>query len=146
MFRKLFRDPKTGFHLLSSMNSKKYLKNIGLEREDYYFLKHVGKGLLCTYAVLGAMWLYTENSSLGWGKLEPRLKEHEEALKDFIRKGRMIGDAFSPKGVGESDKDGNYNNQKETQNKNFDEEAQKLWLKLKNEVATELKEKGFDVE
>ncbi|BAT88368.1 hypothetical protein LR48_Vigan09g122900 [Vigna angularis] len=146
MFRKLFRDPKTGFHVLSSMNSKKYLKNIGLEREDYYFLKHVGKGLLCTYAVLGVMWLYTDNSSLGWGKLEPRLKEHEEALKDFISKGRMIGDAFSPKGMDKSDKDGNYNNQKETQNKNFDEEAQKLWLRLKNEVATELKKKGFDVE
>ncbi|XP_027933322.1 uncharacterized protein LOC114188863 [Vigna unguiculata] len=147
MFRKLFRDSKTGFHLLSSMNSKKYLKNIGLEREDYYFLKHVGKGLLCTYAVLGALWLYTEkNSSLGWGKLKPRLKEHEEALKDFIGKGRMIGDAVSPKGMSESDKDGNYNNQKETQNKNFDEEAQKLWLRLKHEVATELKQKGFDVE
>jgi len=128
------------------MNSKKYLKNIGLEREDYYFLKHVGKGLLCTYAVLGALWLYTENSSQGWGKLKPRLKEQEEALKDFIAKGRMIGTAFSQKGMSESDKDGNNNNQKETQNENFDEEAQKLWLRLKNEVATELKEKGFDVE
>ncbi|KAK7335183.1 hypothetical protein VNO80_26959 [Phaseolus coccineus] len=33
------------FPQLSSINSKKYLKNIGLEREDYYYLKHVGKGL-----------------------------------------------------------------------------------------------------
>ncbi|KAK7333249.1 hypothetical protein VNO80_30014 [Phaseolus coccineus] len=145
MFPKRFRDPKTGFHMLSSMNSKKYLKNIGLEREDYYFLKHVGKGLLYTYAFLGALWLYTENSSLGWGKLKPRLKEHEEALKDFIGKGRMIGTAVSPKGVSGNDNDGNNNNQKEKQNKNLDEEAQKLWLRLKNEVATELKEKGFDV-
>ena len=36
------------------MHAKKYLKNIGLESEDYHFFKRVGKGLLCTYAVLGA--------------------------------------------------------------------------------------------
>ncbi|TKY47137.1 cysteine synthase [Spatholobus suberectus] len=145
MFPKRFRDPKTGFHLLSSMHSKKYLKNIGLEREDYYLLKHVGKGLLCTYAVLGALWLYNENSSLGWWKLKPWLKEHEEALKEFIAKGGTIGTTVGPKGMDESDKDGN-NNQKELQGKNFDEEAQKLWLRMKNEVTAELKEKGFDVE
>ncbi|CAJ1960343.1 unnamed protein product [Sphenostylis stenocarpa] len=142
MFPKRFRDAKTGFHLLSSMHSKKYLKNIGLEREDYYFLKHVGKGLLCTYAVLGALWLYSENSSLGWKKLKPRLKEHEEALKEFIGKGGMIGTTVSPK-----DMDGNNNNNpNEMESKNFDAEAQKLWLRLKNEVTTELKEKGFHVE
>ncbi|KAK7368325.1 hypothetical protein VNO80_10350 [Phaseolus coccineus] len=46
---------------------------------------------LATYGLFGVLWLYTENSSLGWGKLKPRLKEHKEALKDFIGKGRMIG-------------------------------------------------------
>ncbi|XP_020216954.1 uncharacterized protein LOC109800584 [Cajanus cajan] len=141
MFPKRFRDPKTGFHLLSSMHSKKYLKNIGLESEDYYFLKRVGTGLLCTYAVLGALWLYNDNSSLGWWKP----KEHEEAVKDFIAKGRVIGTSIGAKVMGESDKDGN-NNQKELQGKNFDEEAQKLRLGMKNEVTTELKKKGLDVE
>ncbi|KAG4923668.1 hypothetical protein JHK87_049208 [Glycine soja] len=134
MFPKRFRDPKTGFHLLSSMHAKKYLKNIGLESEDYHFFKRVGKGLLCTYAVLGALWLYNNNSSLGWEKLKPWLKEHEEALKGFIAEGGMIGTSTSPKGMAESDKE------------NFDEEAQKLWLRMKNEVKTELREKGFDVE
>ena len=46
----------------------------------------------------------------------------------------MIGTSTSPKGMAESDKE------------NFDEEAQKLWLRMKNEVKTELREKGFDVE
>ena len=46
----------------------------------------------------------------------------------------MIGTSTSPKGKAESDKE------------NFDEEAQKLWLRMKNEVKTELREKGFDVE
>ncbi|KAL2332946.1 hypothetical protein Fmac_014159 [Flemingia macrophylla] len=141
MFPKRFRDPKTGFHLLSSMYSKKYLKNIGLEREDYYFLKRVGNGLLCTYAVLGALWLYKDNSSLGWWKL----KEHEEAVKEFFAKGKIIGTTIGAKVMAESDKDGNHN-QKELQGKNFDEESQKLWLRLKNEITTELKEKGLDVE
>ncbi|RDX75359.1 hypothetical protein CR513_44765, partial [Mucuna pruriens] len=141
MFPKRFRDPKTGFHLLSSMHSKKYLKNIGLEREDYYFLKRVGKGLLCTYAILGALWLLNDNSPLGWQKLKPRLREQEEALKEFIAKGGMIGTTIGPKGMAESDEDRN-NNQKELQSKSFDQEAQKLWLKMKNEVTTELKERA----
>ncbi|KAG4974858.1 hypothetical protein JHK82_031741 [Glycine max] len=84
--------------------------------------------------VLGALWLYNNNSSLGWGKLKPQLKEHEEALKEFIAKGKMIGTTNSPKGKAESDKE------------NFDEEAQKLWLRMKNELKTELMENGFDVE
>ena len=67
-------------------------------------------------------------------ELKPRLKEHEEALKGFIAEGGMIGTSTSPKGMAESDKE------------NFDEEAQKLWLRMKNEVKTELREKGFDVE
>nr|ACU22742.1 unknown [Glycine max] len=53
MFPKRFRDPKTGFHLLSSMNAKKYLKNIGLEREDYYFFKRVGKAYFAPMQYLG---------------------------------------------------------------------------------------------
>ena len=46
----------------------------------------------------------------------------------------MIGTTNSPKGKAESDKE------------NFDEEAQKLWLRMKNELKTELMENGFDVE
>ncbi|KAK7305349.1 hypothetical protein VNO77_43254 [Canavalia gladiata] len=145
MFPKRFRDPKTGFHLLSFMHVKKYMKNIGLEREDYYFLKQVGKALLCTYSIIGAMWLYNETAQLGWWRQKPRLKEeHEETLKEFIAKGRMIANTIRPKGMVENDKDGC--NCQELQGKNFDEEAQKLWLKMRNDVVAELKEKGFDVE
>ncbi|KAK7301806.1 hypothetical protein RJT34_12682 [Clitoria ternatea] len=133
MFPKRFRDPKTGFHMLSSMHAKKYLKNIGLETEDYFFLKRVGTVLLCTYTVLGALWLSKDTSSLGWSKLKPRLKEHEEALKDFIAKGRLIATNFGQKEMVKSDKD-------------FDQEAHELWLRMKKEVVAELKDKGLDVE
>ncbi|XP_027337682.1 uncharacterized protein LOC113851415 [Abrus precatorius] len=141
MFPKRFRDPKTGFHLLSSMHAKKYLKNVGVEREDYYFLKQVGKALLCTYTIMGVFWLFKGTSPLE--KLAPRLKEHEEALKEFISKGGMLGTTIGPKGMVENDKD-TCNCQNELQNKN--QEAQKLWLRMRNEVVAELKEKGIDVE
>ena len=38
--------------------------HIGLERENYYSLKHIRKGFL-PMACLGALWLCTENLSLG---------------------------------------------------------------------------------
>lgn len=143
------------------MRAKKYMNKIGLEGEDYHFFKQVGKALLCTYAILGALWLSNENSTMDWGKLKPWPKEElvqdqlsrireflhlgDKGLEEFTDKGLMIGATSGLKGVDESDKDAE-NNQKELQSKKFDQEAQNLWLKMRNEVIAELKEKGFDVE
>ncbi|KAI9095365.1 hypothetical protein K1719_026399 [Acacia pycnantha] len=68
----------------------------------------------------------------------------EEAMKEFVAKGRMIGTVVGPKGFLEIDKDA-YNYQKELQDEKFVHEAQKLWKKMKNKVIEELREKGFDV-
>ncbi|XP_061374020.1 uncharacterized protein LOC133316297 [Gastrolobium bilobum] len=140
-FPKRFQDPTSGFHRLSSMHAKKYLNKIGLEREDYNFWKQAGKALLCTYAIIGAVWLYHKASQ------QPKFRYpgDEEAMKEFIAKRGMIGTTNGPKGVVESDEDAS-NNQKELQSNKFDQEAQKLWLKMRNEVIAELQEKGFDVE
>ena len=43
----------------------------------------------CLCLAWGSVTLYWEFIT-GWGKLKPRLKEHEEALNDFISKRRMI--------------------------------------------------------
>ena len=68
-----------------------------------------------------------------------------EAMEDFVAKGGMIGTAIGPKGVVESEGEGD-NYQKEMEKKKFDKEAQKLWLRMRNEVMTELQEKGYDLE
>ncbi|KAJ1381112.1 hypothetical protein SESBI_45434 [Sesbania bispinosa] len=133
------------------MQAKKHMKKIGLEREDYYFLKQVGKALLCTYTILGALWLYNETSPLGWWKLKPKeelefLYPSDKEAKEFIAKGGMIETTSGPKGLVESDKDADDYQKKELQSKKFDQEAQKLWLKMRNEAIAELKKKGFDVE
>lgn len=135
------------------MHVKKYLKKIGLEKEEYFFWKQVGKALLCTYAIMGAVWIYKETSPLGWWTFKPRPKEerelaefpypgHEEAMKEFIAKGGMTGTSTGPNGMLEYDKNSS-NYQKELEGKKFDQEAQKLWLKMRDEVIAELKEKGF---
>lgn len=69
----------------------------------------------------------------------------EEAMEDFIVKGGMIGTAIGPKGILDFDKD-SYNYQKELQNTKLEQEAQKLWFRMRNEVISELQEKGYDVE
>jgi hypothetical protein len=38
------------------------------------------------------------------------------------------------------------NMQKQLQSEKFEQEAQKLWLRMRNEVIQELQEKGFDVD
>lgn len=152
----VYLSSNAGFHLLSSMHAKKHLKKIGLEGEDYYFLKRIGKGLLCTYAILGAMWLYNETSLPEWGKLKSRSKElleqahlypgDEGSMKEFLTK---IGTIRGPKGTVESGESGDkdaHKDQKELQGKKVDPEAQKMWLKMRNEVIAELREKGLDVE
>ncbi|KAM7515682.1 hypothetical protein LguiA_005265 [Lonicera macranthoides] len=162
MVRKRFQDAKTGLELAKSFNAQKYLKKIGLGKEDYHFWKQVGKALLCTYTLFGVAWLYNETSPLGWWTLKPRPKEEkelahlyerrkfpypgdEEAMREFVEKGGMIGTTIGPKGVVETDKD-SYNYQKQLQDKKFEQEALKLWLRMKNEVISELQEKGYDVE
>ncbi|KAJ8567044.1 hypothetical protein K7X08_019252 [Anisodus acutangulus] len=98
----------------------------------------------------------------GWWTLKPRPKEQKElahlyerrkfpypgdekAMEEFVAKGGMIGTTIGPKGVIESDKD-SYNYQKVLQDKKVDQEALKLWMRMGNEVISELQEKGFDVE
>ncbi|KAJ7964127.1 Homeobox prospero [Quillaja saponaria] len=162
MIRKRYQEAKTGLQLLNSTKTQKFLKKIGLGKEDYHFWKQVGKALLCTYTLIGVAWLYNETSPLGWWTLKPRPKEEkelahlyqrrefpypgdEEAMEDFITKGGMIGTTIGPKGIVETDKDA-FNYQKELQNKKFEQEAQKLWLRMRNEVIADLQGKGYDVE
>ncbi|KAB1225771.1 Protein NRT1/ PTR FAMILY 8.2 [Morella rubra] len=162
MIRKRYQDAKTGFQLVKSMNTQKFLKKIGLGKEDYYFWKQVGKALLATYTLFGVAWLYNETSPLGWWTLKPRPKEErelahlydrrefpypgdEEAMEEFVARGGMIGTTIGPKGTIETDKDA-FNYQKDLQNKKLEQEALKLWFRMRNEVIQELQEKGFDVE
>ncbi|KAL7174281.1 hypothetical protein ACSBR2_033524 [Camellia fascicularis] len=98
-------------------------------------------------------WPYNETSPLGWWTLKPKPKEerelahlykqwkfpcpgNEEAMKEFVAKGGMIGTTIGPKGVIELDKD-SYNYQKELQDKKFEQEALKLWIRMRNEVLSE---------
>ncbi|KAJ0021292.1 uncharacterized protein LOC116113221 [Pistacia vera] len=162
MVRKGFQQAKTGFELLKSFDANKYLKKIGLGREDYHFWKQVGKALLCTYTLFGVAWVFNETSPLGWWTLKPRPKEEKElahlyerlqfpypgdteAMEEFIRKGGMIGSVFGPKGNIESEREVN-NYQKMLQDQKFNQETQKLWLRMRNEVIQELQEQGYDVE
>lgn len=138
------------------------MKKIGLGKEDHYFWKQVGKALLCTYALIGVAWWWNETSPLGWWTFIPRPKEEKElahlyerrkfpypgdkeAMEEFVRKGGMIGTAIGPKGYVEKDKD-SLNYEKTLQDKKFDQEAMKLWMRMRSEVIAELQEKGFDVE
>uniref|UniRef100_A0A2N9HU46 Uncharacterized protein n=1 Tax=Fagus sylvatica TaxID=28930 RepID=A0A2N9HU46_FAGSY len=125
-----------GFQLVKSMDAQKFLKKIGLGKEDYYFWQQVGKALLCTYTLFGAAWLYNETSPLGWWTLKPRPKEEKELAHLYERR------EFPYPGVVETDRDA-YNYQKDLQNKKLEQEAQKLWLRMRNEVIQELQEKGF---
>ncbi|XP_031478749.1 uncharacterized protein LOC116249689 [Nymphaea colorata] len=142
--------------------ARKILRKMGFGEENYYFWKQVSKALLCTYAVFGAAWLWNETSPLGWWTLKPRPKEEkelahlyerrkfpypgdEEAVKEFIASGGGIGTSIGPKGIIDTGKE-NDNFQKKMQSKKFEQEALKLWLRMRNEVIAELREKGFDVE
>ena len=159
MVRKRFQaqEPNTGLYY-----AQNFLKKIGLGKENYYFWKQIGKALLCTYAIAGAVWLYNETSPLGWWTLKPRPKEEwelahlyeyrqfpypgdEEAMQEFIANGGMIGTTIGPKGTIETDKDA-LNYQKQLQDKKFEQEALKMWMRMRNEVIGELQEQGFDLE
>uniref|UniRef100_A0A2P2P5E0 Homeobox prospero protein n=1 Tax=Rhizophora mucronata TaxID=61149 RepID=A0A2P2P5E0_RHIMU len=163
MVRKRFQPAKTGFEYLKSINYDKYLRKVGLGKEDHYFWKQIGKSLLYAYAIGGALWWYNETSPLGWWPTTIRPKEErelahlyerieypypgdEEAMEEFIASGKMMGTSIGPKGILEEDDGGAVNYQKELQNKKFEQEAQKMWLRMRNEVIQELQEKGYDVE
>jgi hypothetical protein len=47
---------------------------MGFEKRNTYFFKQMGKGMLCTYVLFGAAWLWNETSPLGWWTLKPRPK------------------------------------------------------------------------
>ncbi|GFP98612.1 hypothetical protein PHJA_002005100 [Phtheirospermum japonicum] len=68
-----------------------------------------------------------------------------EAMEEFVAKGGMIGTTIRPKEIVDADKDA-YNFQKELQDKKFDQEALKLWMRMRNEVILEFQDKGLDVE
>ncbi|XP_027157406.1 uncharacterized protein LOC113758905 [Coffea eugenioides] len=157
MVRKRFQDTRTGLFY-----AENFLKKVGLGKEDYHFWKQIGKALLCTYTLFGVAWLWNETSPLGWWTLKPQPKEEQElahlyerpnfpypgdkeAMEEFIAKGGMIGTTIGPKGIIETDKD-SINFQKNLQDKKFEQEAFKLWMRMKNEVVSELQQKGFDVE
>ncbi|KAK9734747.1 hypothetical protein RND81_04G160500 [Saponaria officinalis] len=140
----------------------KVMTKMGIGKHDLPYWKALGRGLLITYALFGTAWVLNETSPFGWWTLKPRPKEEKElahlyerrefpypgdteAMEEFIAKGGMIGTAIGPKGLVEKDRDG-FNYQKALQDKKFDQEAQKLWFRMRNEVLAELQEKGFDVE
>ncbi|KAK4855896.1 hypothetical protein QYF36_012057 [Acer negundo] len=163
MVRKRFQEAKTGVEWLKSIDADRYLKKIGLGKEDWYFWKQIGKALLCTYTLFGVAWVYNETSPFGWWTLKPRPKEEKEmahlyeriqfpypgdteAMEEFIRKGGMIGSVYNPKGMIESDRDANAY-QQVLKDKKFEQESQKMWLRMRSEVIQELQEQGFiDVE
>ncbi|XP_020094794.1 uncharacterized protein LOC109714526 isoform X2 [Ananas comosus] len=141
---------------------RKFLRKIGFEKEDIYFVKQMGKAMLCTYTLFGAAWLWNETSPLGWWTLKPRPKEEKEmahlyerrkfpypgdteAMEEFIRSGGTLGTTIGPKGFIDSEMDPD-NIQKQLQKQKFEQEAQKLWFRMRNEVIQELQEKGFDIE
>lgn len=66
-------------------------------------------------------------------------------MEEFIAKGGMIGTTIGPKGDIESDK-GSDDYQAQWQRQKLEQEALKLWMRMRNEVISELQEKGYDVE
>ncbi|KAL6341223.1 hypothetical protein AAG906_032341 [Vitis piasezkii] len=142
--------------------AQKFLAKVGLVKEDYVLWKHVGKCLLYAYTLCGLVWLYNETSPLGWFQLRHRPKEEKElahlyerrqfpypgdkeAMEEFIAKGGMIGTTIGPKGDIESDK-GSDDYHAQLQRQKLGQEALKLWMRMRNEVISELQEKGYDVE
>lgn len=72
--------------LMNSMRVERFLRKVGLGREDRYFWKQIGKALLCTYTVIGAAWLYNETSPFGWWTLKPRSKAEKDLAHLYERR------------------------------------------------------------
>ncbi|KAJ8629021.1 hypothetical protein MRB53_022344 [Persea americana] len=102
-----------------------------------------------------------ENSPLGWWNFKYIPKEEKdtviyervnypypgdkEAMDAFIASGGLRGTAIGPQGFFDPREDSE-NYHKEWQKKRYEQEAKKLWFRMKNEVISELQEKGFDNE
>ncbi|MCI59698.1 hypothetical protein A2U01_0080953, partial [Trifolium medium] len=89
---------------------------------------------------LGALWIYNGSSPVEWWRMNsPMIKEKlaqanlypsdVESVKEFVAK---------VKGMVESDDKDGYGRREEMEKKKTDHEAQKMWLKMKNEVVAEL--------
>lgn len=141
---------------------RKFLRKMGFEKGDLYYYKQMGKGFVYTYAVLGFCWWFNETSPLGWWSFKPRPKEEremahlyerrrfpypgdKEAVEEFIASGGALGTTIGPKGFLDTAKESE-NIHKKLQHKKFEQESQKLWFRMRNEVIQEIQEKGFDVE
>lgn len=68
-----------------------------------------------------------------------------EAMEEFMKKGGMIGSVFGPKGTVEGGREAN-SYQKDLQDRKFEQEVQKMWMRMRNEVVVELQEQGYDIE
>lgn len=68
-----------------------------------------------------------------------------EAVEEFIKSGGTIGTVMSPKGFIEVAVDAD-KFQKQMRSKKLEQESMKLWMRMRNEVISELQENGFDVE
>ncbi|XP_047965324.1 uncharacterized protein LOC125209785 [Salvia hispanica] len=102
----------------------------------------VGKALISTYVRF-----LNETSLSGCWTLKPIPNEEKElahlyerhdfpypgdteAVEEFIAKGGMIGTSIGPKEIIETDRD-SYNFQKDLQDKKLDQEAMKLWVRMR---------------
>ncbi|TQE00941.1 hypothetical protein C1H46_013481 [Malus baccata] len=96
MVLKRYQDAKAGYQLAKSFNAEKYLKKVGLGKEDYYFWKQIGKAL--------AQGRERELAHL-YERRDFPYPGDEEAMEEFVAKGGMIGTTIGPKGFVETDKD-----------------------------------------
>ncbi|KAF6143811.1 hypothetical protein GIB67_016732 [Kingdonia uniflora] len=69
----------------------------------------------------------------------------KEAIDEFIASGGTLGTTIGPKGLIDSGKDSD-SFEKKLQTKKFDQESLKLWMRMRNEVISDLQEKGYDIE
>jgi hypothetical protein len=121
--------------------------------------KQLGKGVAITYGVIAFAWWWDSNSPLGWWTLKPRTKEEremahlyerrvfpypgdKEAVQEFIEKGGAYGTTIGSHDVRQKAKD---NRVADLQKERFEREAQKLWLRMQNEVLREFHEQGFSL-
>ncbi|KAE8786096.1 rRNA adenine N(6)-methyltransferase [Hordeum vulgare] len=65
--------------------ARRLLGGMGFEKRDAYFFKQMGKGMLCTYGLLAAAWLWNDTSPLGWWTLKPRPKVGTMAGDPWLR-------------------------------------------------------------
>lgn len=70
---------------ITSFHGDLGFRKIGFEKEDIYFVKQMGKAMLCTYTLFGAAWLWNETSPLGWWTLKPRPKVRAPFTSTYLK-------------------------------------------------------------